>query len=636
MKIDSITIKNVKSFRNEISINFKKDFNILVGPNGGGKSNLLDIINIIFKNFLLNSYKAEPESRGNDYYNVITTNNSDKLRDNLDKFMGDESDSFIKLTLEITAQDVENMKTIQNHQQDFEDEISKYHNNPIPDFNYFRMLFDINELKGKKVTYIIQNNSFQEPISSNANAYLQYLQNFDLFVLLAKKMDNINLNSICLYFSPYRGGEQPSQINLSDNFYNYLVGYLGATSKRNTSLIQLATHHFAEKMLEYGYNAKDKGYWEDWKKDRGVKRIDERLSELGYSWEIKRLSSTLYKIIIIQNSRQFYIEQASSGEKELINFLFGIFTFNIENGLIIIDEPELHLHPKWQSALLDLFINLSEETGNQFILSTHSPSFINNKTISNVIRIYMDENSSNKVEIDESKFANAKDLLHMINSQNNEKMFFADKVVLVEGIHDRLIFEKLIENKSENNEVIEVLDVGGKSNLQKYRDFLENIKVKNFIIADLDYLSDIGDENIKKIFKTNYKKIEEEVINKKTSKDGKRLAEKIEDAINENNISKLTEIWEYIKSRNRRISDTIDDNGKKLIYEYINHIRSKRIFILKEGELEDYLPEGYKSKDLEKIIELTKNHNFSKWWNKIKDNELGDEINSIVTDIINK
>jgi len=45
MKIKKIIIEN-KSFKDETKNEFNDDFNILIEPNGSGKSNLLDILTI--------------------------------------------------------------------------------------------------------------------------------------------------------------------------------------------------------------------------------------------------------------------------------------------------------------------------------------------------------------------------------------------------------------------------------------------------------------------------------------------------------------------------------------------------------------------------------------------------------------
>jgi len=47
MRISHLEITNVKSFQDKVDIEFDPQFNILIGPNGGGKSNFLDILLII-------------------------------------------------------------------------------------------------------------------------------------------------------------------------------------------------------------------------------------------------------------------------------------------------------------------------------------------------------------------------------------------------------------------------------------------------------------------------------------------------------------------------------------------------------------------------------------------------------------
>ena len=107
--------------------------------------------------------------------------------------------------------------------------------------------------------------------------------------------------------------------------------------------------------------------------------------------------------------------------------------------------------------------------------------FIDEDTIGYVKRVYQDESASSRtVTVDESTLSNPKDLLHIIDSYNNEKMFFADRVLLVEEITDRLIFQAIVDYQLEQNEelsAVEVLEVEGKNNLEKYSSFLDNLGV---------------------------------------------------------------------------------------------------------------------------------------------------------------
>ena len=67
------------------------------------------------------------------------------------------------------------------------------------------------------------------------------------------------------------------------------------------------------------------------------------------------------------------LNEISSGEYHLLISLIGIFSSISQNSLILIDEPEISLHPNWQmryiSFLKEVFSNFSSC---HFILSTHS------------------------------------------------------------------------------------------------------------------------------------------------------------------------------------------------------------------------------------------------------------------------
>lgn len=284
---------------------------------------------------------------------------------------------------------------------------------------------------------------------------------------------------------------------------------------------------------------------------------------------------------------------------------------------------------------MEIFIELSEKMNNQFILSTHSPIFITPKTINNVYRVYK-ENKSNSSKISRIKNdLDAKKSLHIIKSHNNEKMFLADKVVLVEGIHDRIIFEKLIRLYSKDNyEVIEVIDVGGKGYLENYSKLLDILNVSNFIIADFDYLTDkkIGNENVRKLFKSNIERICEKVIKEKKSQDCKSLIEKLDLIIkNGDDLQDLKEIWCYIKGRFVKIKDDLNITEREYIKRNINDLKTQNIFILEKGEIEDYLPGEYKK--FENSIEFVNDEEaFIQWFEM--DNKKIEEIKSIVFRIL--
>ena len=64
------------------------------------------------------------------------------------------------------------------------------------------------------------------------------------------------------------------------------------------------------------------------------------------------------------------VDEVSSGEIELLSFAGWIALTGFDDGLLVIDEPELHLHPEWQAAILPALRELAPRA--QFLVATHA------------------------------------------------------------------------------------------------------------------------------------------------------------------------------------------------------------------------------------------------------------------------
>ena len=64
------------------------------------------------------------------------------------------------------------------------------------------------------------------------------------------------------------------------------------------------------------------------------------------------------------------IDQISAGEIELLSFAGWLVLNDFKDGLLLIDEPELHLHPQWQATILAALRELSPQ--GQFIVASHA------------------------------------------------------------------------------------------------------------------------------------------------------------------------------------------------------------------------------------------------------------------------
>ncbi len=70
------------------------------------------------------------------------------------------------------------------------------------------------------------------------------------------------------------------------------------------------------------------------------------------------------------------LELLSSGEQHEIVLLFDLLFETEKNSLILVDEPELSLHVKWQRRMLEDLQEMAELSDFQVLLATHSPQII--------------------------------------------------------------------------------------------------------------------------------------------------------------------------------------------------------------------------------------------------------------------
>jgi predicted ATPase len=75
-----------------------------------------------------------------------------------------------------------------------------------------------------------------------------------------------------------------------------------------------------------------------------------------------------------ESERAISSDKLSAGEKQMLSFL--VYNAFYNNCSIFIDEPELSLHADWQRLLFPTL--LRQESGNQFIVATHSPFIYGN------------------------------------------------------------------------------------------------------------------------------------------------------------------------------------------------------------------------------------------------------------------
>lgn len=160
-----------------------------------------------------------------------------------------------------------------------------------------------------------------------------------------------------------------------------------------------------------------------------------------------------HKAILFQkNGQDIPIDQLSSGEKQIVyRGCFLLKDVNAINGaFVFIDEPEISLHPTWQSKIMDYYQGIfTDEAGvqnSQIFAVTHSPFVIHNVKRKNdkVIVLSRQENGDIFV-IDKPEYFKC-DSIEAVQDAFSTSGFSADRpVVYLEGRTDEKYFKRAAE-----------------------------------------------------------------------------------------------------------------------------------------------------------------------------------------------
>ena len=192
--------------------------------------------------------------------------------------------------------------------------------------------------------------------------------------------------------------------------------------------------------------------------EKQKKRFDSILKNIlgkDFDWCIEQNDSGRFYVKHIQDD----IEHGANGVGDgfLSVFIICASLFDIgANDTIVIDEPELSLHPSLQKKLLDVLLDYSKD--HQIIISTHSPYFIDWNAVSigaKLIRVVKDKNNNSECyflsENTIKKIGNEHNNInnpHVLGLDAKEVFFLEDHIILVEGQEDVVIFNKLAKELS--------------------------------------------------------------------------------------------------------------------------------------------------------------------------------------------
>ncbi len=115
--------------------------------------------------------------------------------------------------------------------------------------------------------------------------------------------------------------------------------------------------------------------------------LDDILIEQSLQKINEKINNICKGNIKLEGKQFFYSEEGSNKQLNIKNLSTGVKTFTIikrllqngnikNNGSIILDEPEIHLHPEWQLVFAELLVLLQKTFNLHILLNTHSPYFL--------------------------------------------------------------------------------------------------------------------------------------------------------------------------------------------------------------------------------------------------------------------
>lgn len=442
MYINSIKIKNYRNYE-DFYIKFKEGLNVIIGANNTGKTNLLHAINLIKdlnididdfnKSNLLkkynNDYRKESPTIEIEYEILHEISEDDE-----------NDESIIKL---LPFLGLDKINDIRNSQGD----TSKY----LVVAN-IKLKYELNKKYLKDYCELVKN-------VRDLNEYLNCLdlmqKHYEWNICNGMDDSIIDKKSISNIFKiDYIEAER----NTNDVYYetkNEINKYIKEEEnmKKIKDLATIISEQMEEAVQEVLQKI-DKVVNEEEKNEIGLKDGNVSIKQgIKYKPDI----SSGYQIDVRDTTSEYIIPLTHNGVgyNNLINIYMLLKLVELRPGqdfrILCLEEPEAHLHPAMQYKLFKYIKKIDDENklNQQIFVTTHSSNITSVAGIENIYMLDYNRDSNQTVNINlleqlKNKEDSQKHIMKFLDVTRSD-MLFAKKIVLVEGIAEKLILPKFME-----------------------------------------------------------------------------------------------------------------------------------------------------------------------------------------------
>ena len=497
MHLSSIYIKNYKGIK-ELSINFNPRLNVIIGENGCCKSSVIDAVRLFYA---WGNPMRELDINIEDFHQeIITTETGDKLVSRANRII-----------IEYTFDNLTDEQKGAYYQYLVIEEKSIYAKvtitYEIKEKDRIWTSFYMGKEEGQKADYntYAYFNSYYLGALRDSTKDLMSTRNNLLGKVIKRKIDKAGTeqkikdiiktaNQSLLEQDEVTSTQKGINENLKEILANYFTNEVGVHIEQ--SRVEYIVN-VIKPYLPFGTNDPSDGFrlWQN---------------SLGFN-------------------NLIYIATVLSDIKECHN------SDPISHYVLLIEEPEAHLHPQLQINLYRFLKEADENINSQLFITTHSPTLTSRIPFENLILLhnsaFVIDNCFNergkeniKKDVVKNKLITEQDvikykrMLERYLDVTRSQLFFAKSCLFVEGISEELIlntFSKVI-GKSLSNYQVELVNIEGVAFAQfillfNSSDVTKRLPMKISIITDGDQFTDSKNAtyNIEELVKDNYKKLNE-------------------------------------------------------------------------------------------------------------------------------
>ena len=508
MKIYSVDFKNYRKSEGKCLLSINKQ-TIIVGKNNTSKTSIVEIMTKFLTNtstfkFSDFNYKIIKKDLINELYDKYKSRNQEMEK----KF------PLIEMNITIDIDENDNLASIKDLLYEFEN------NNTI----IIKCEFSLDKKEKIFTDYEAYNEKFKKE-EDKIDFYSYFEREF--FNYYSKKyfstkpestyLNSVDANYIYSLFNLFVISAQREVDDISDNekmtLSNAVWKFYQEKKKKNTG--DLNSDDLFKEAIE---NIKDKldGTYAEYFSDL-IAVLNKEIVNDDKDKKLNIVSDFDIETLLKKNSKVKYffdditLSESSNGlgYSNLLYIYIQIeaFKFDVDTkkalfNIVFLEEPESHLHPQMQSVFLLKLNKIFNDSDIYSIISTHSSYILQSSDINNINYFLNTKNGlmikSLRDFMNKTEYSGLSNVINKYFILNTCDLFFADKVVFIEGMAERLMlpyfFEKhdLHQDNKISSQHITVFEVGGR-HAYIFQDLVNFLEIKSLTITDID--SVVGSHN---------------------------------------------------------------------------------------------------------------------------------------------